>query len=507
MAFGDSMIDRVLKHAPARAHRAKRSVIRDLVADDAGAVYAFGIGLGLVLIGVAWNVSSLGAAAVWRERATDVADAAAFDAAVWHARGMNLLVMSNLLMALFMALFTFWRMIVTVLTGLAYLCNWPLFPPCAFVQSLADQATRLDDRVARNVSVLQRSLASTERAIASLAPVLAMARTPTTLLGRYPEASAVQTFSQALLPSKIPQGTALGNTATAALGNTATAALGNTATAALGNTATAAQNLLAGSALRALEQRLGLGVSLPVQADAFDVLCSRGVEAQKWITRRFLPFDIDRFGPWWQAMTGGDSGFFCLNDAFPPELRQAVRAGLIVTCAVSEHPATCLARRLARFRPTQPAGSAGAGGISTAKVWDAFKNGSPLASVLAVAELPRPALEANDRGLVMPDAPGHNSLRALPYIGQVAAQAEYYFDCTGKWSECRDDAAWRLWYRARLRPLRTDFTTAAPGLPPDWVAALQDVARRYGGAAWQLATATEALDQRAPPEPAFRIAR
>jgi hypothetical protein len=431
----------------------------DLVADTRGAIFLLGIGLGLVLLGVAWNVSSLGAAALWRERASDVADAAAFDAAVWHARGMNLVVMCNLLLALFMALFTFWRMLATVLAGLSYLCNWPIFPPCSSVQALSGQAVSLDERVAHNMSVLGRSLTSTQRAIASLAPVLPMARTPKTLLERYPEARAVQTFSQALLPSHGGQRASSG----------------------------AASNAV-GSVASALERRLGVGVSLPVEADAFEVLCSRSVEAQAWLSRRFPPFDIDVFGPWWPAMTGGDPSFFCLNDAFPPELRQAVQAGLVAACAGTDEPASCVRRRLARFLPAPLARGPGAGELTTAKLWEPFENGGPFASVWAVAELPRPLLAANDRGLVMPDASGSSSLRALSPTGHVAAQAEYYFDCTGSWAECHDDAAWRLWYRARLRPLRADVVTAAPVLPADWVRQLEAVRQRFGGNALRQAS-------------------
>jgi hypothetical protein len=465
------MDETALQQASTARGRAASGVIREVVTDTRGAIFLLGIGLGLVLLGVAWNVSSLGAAALWRERASDVADAAAFETAVWHARGMNLLVVSNLLMAVFMALFTFWRMLVTVLTGLSYLCSWPIFPPCALVQSLEAQVTRLDGRIASNVSVLLRSLTSTERALASLMPVVPMARTPAAVLARYPEAQAVQTFSQALLPSKTGPGMGLGNTASAGQAPFD------------GGTSGALQQRLG--------QRLGQGVSLPVQADDFDVLCSRSVEAEAWLARRLLPFDVGRFGPWWQAMTGGDAGFFCLNDAFPSDLRQAVRTGLIVTCAASEEPATCLQRRLARFRPTPLAGSPRTEAPRTAKVWELFENGGPFASVFAVAEMPRPLLAANDRGLVMPDPPGHASLRALSSTGHVASQAEYYFDCTGKWSECRDDAAWRLWYRARLRPLRADPASLAPQLPSEWAAVFQDVLSRYGGTAWQRAVAPE----------------
>jgi hypothetical protein len=212
-----------------------------------------------------------------------------------------------------------------------------------------------------------------------------MARTPATLLERYPEARAVQTFSSALLPGAA--GRAGSDHGTGAL--------------------------LEAGVTSALERRLGVGVSLPVEADAFERLCSRSVEAQSWLTRRFLPFDVDALGPWWQAMTGGDSAFFCLNDAFPPELRQAVHVGLWATCAGSDEPASCVRRRLARFQPRPLAESPGAAALVASRVWEPFENGGPFASVWAMAELPRPLLAANDRGIVMPDAPGHSSLRAL----------------------------------------------------------------------------------------------
>jgi hypothetical protein len=143
-------------------------------------------------------------------------------------------------------------------------------------------------------------------------------------------------------------------------------------------------------------------------------------------------------------------------------------------------------RRLARFQPAPLA--PGPGALATAKLWGPFENGGAFASVWAVAELPRPLLAANDRGLMLPDAPGSSSLRALSPTGHVAAQAEYYFDCTGSWAECRDDAAWRLWHRARLRPLRADMTTLATGLASDWVGPLEGVLQRFGGDAWRRAT-------------------
>jgi hypothetical protein len=419
----------------------------------------------MVLIGAVWNIASVGAAAVWRDRAQDVADAAAFDSAVWHARGMNLLVVSNLLMAVFMAYYMFWRMIVTVVTGLSYLCNWPIFPPCALVQVLADAVNQVDSTVTRNVSVLLRSLSSTERAIATLAPVVPMAKTPATLLARYPEARSILPWSMALLPSKKSDATGK-----AGLSGLASAAIG----AAVGS------GLTDGDVLRALEQRSGWGVSMPVQGDDFNALCSKSLETYAWLTQRMLPFDIDQFGKWWKSMTGGDPAFFCLNDQFPPALRQAVRQGLVLTCVMSSKPWKCLRQRLANFRATGPASDSGTGEVRTFKMWEQFENGNAFAGVSAAAELARPFIDWDSGLLRIADPHGKASFHAVSPVGQVTASAEYYFDCDQKWPDCRDDAAWRPWYRARLRPERRDLARAFPSLSSAMIAALDAVTQKYG---------------------------
>jgi hypothetical protein len=448
-----------------------RDTRKPLADDTRGAIMVLGIAFGMVLIGVAWNICSVGAAALWRARAQDVADAAAFDAAVWHARGMNLLVMSNLMMAVFMAYYTFWRMIVTVVTGLSYLCNWPIFPPCALVQVLADAVEQVDSTVTRNVSVLLRSLSSTERAIATLAPIVPMAKTPATVLARYPEVRSAEDiipWSMGLLPSKTPS--------TASTAGVSGQGLSGQSLPAQGLVSALGAGLTDADVQRALEQRLGWGVSLPVQSDDFNTLCSKSVEAQAWLTQRMLPFDIDRFGPWWKSMTGGDPGFFCLNDQFPPALRQAVRQGLIATCVMSSEPWKCVRRRLAQFSPMGPASDSGTTAVRTVKLWDQFENGSAFAGVSAAAELARPFLESNDNTLRIADPQGAAKLRTVSSVGRVEARAEYYCDCDQKWSDCRDDAAWRLCYRARL----TDRAQAIPALPPAMLDALREVERRYG---------------------------
>lgn len=72
---------------------------RDLGGDDHGAIMVMGIFMCLFLVGALWYIAGVGEALVYRERMQEASDAVAFSATVIEARGMNVIVMLNLLMA------------------------------------------------------------------------------------------------------------------------------------------------------------------------------------------------------------------------------------------------------------------------------------------------------------------------------------------------------------------------------------------------------------------------
>ncbi|MEJ7728653.1 MAG: hypothetical protein WKG00_05515 [Polyangiaceae bacterium] len=67
--------------------------------DDRGAIMIMGLVMAMWLCGCLWMIVGIGDAAMQRERLQDGADAAAYASAVYHARGMNVIVMINLVMA------------------------------------------------------------------------------------------------------------------------------------------------------------------------------------------------------------------------------------------------------------------------------------------------------------------------------------------------------------------------------------------------------------------------
>jgi hypothetical protein len=72
---------------------------RRLASDDDGAIMVIAVFMAAVLVGAIWYTFGLGEAMLYRQQLRQAVDAAAFDSAVVHALGMNMLAMMNIAMA------------------------------------------------------------------------------------------------------------------------------------------------------------------------------------------------------------------------------------------------------------------------------------------------------------------------------------------------------------------------------------------------------------------------
>jgi hypothetical protein len=75
-----------------------------LARDERGAIMVIGLFFTLFLIGVCWFVFGIGNQIAYRESLQNASDAGAFAAAVYDARGMNLLAMLNIIMGVMLAI-------------------------------------------------------------------------------------------------------------------------------------------------------------------------------------------------------------------------------------------------------------------------------------------------------------------------------------------------------------------------------------------------------------------
>ncbi len=102
--------------SPGSARPGKR---RSLLSDDSGATMVMGVFMAMMVVGMIYYVWGLGGTIIHRERMQDAADAAAFGASVFQARGMNIIAMLNVLMSVFAIIGTACRLLYTFIEATA----------------------------------------------------------------------------------------------------------------------------------------------------------------------------------------------------------------------------------------------------------------------------------------------------------------------------------------------------------------------------------------------------
>jgi hypothetical protein len=90
---------------------------RDLLRDDRGVIMITGVMFTFLWIGLCWFIFGIGNAIAYRENLQNAADAGAFAAAVYDARGMNILAMINIVMGIALAVLVAAKIIQVVLFG------------------------------------------------------------------------------------------------------------------------------------------------------------------------------------------------------------------------------------------------------------------------------------------------------------------------------------------------------------------------------------------------------
>ncbi|MFT5356394.1 MAG: hypothetical protein ACI9KE_003619 [Polyangiales bacterium] len=128
---------------------ASRESLRD---DESGAMMVIGLFMAVFLVGMLYYIVGLGDAIAYRERMQDTSDVGSFTAAVVNARGMNLIVMLNMIMAAIMAILLSLKVIevvVTIAMGIAAaigaLCFGCTAPAVAFLNTLRTAIGRVAD--------------------------------------------------------------------------------------------------------------------------------------------------------------------------------------------------------------------------------------------------------------------------------------------------------------------------------------------------------------------------
>jgi hypothetical protein len=481
-----------------------------LLQDSRGAVLVLGLALAILLVAALWFLIDVSQAIIWRETAQDAADAVAFEHAVWSARGMNVIVMLNIVMSLVMFVMVVWRTALVVL-GIVILAT---LPEGLLLLPVAEQLLMLDHRtIAPTVIRIVSALNAAEMGVATAAPVLAVVQST----GNTSDAYGLDTsaFSTALLPKSNVKGV---QTAIKCLsggrnrgGNNAAGSSGaSSSSSGSASSSTPAQGSSSGpassggkpvstrdrvlNAEQLLFGRMGMPVSLPVQDDSFSLLCNKGgafglnnmagaledviafaIEqtgtpgARTIANTLVLPVDLARNATGF--ITGLLPGVFCAPLGDAPISLSGVVKGL---------PSGARGRLFDAFNKVSAAMPETSCG-KPAKTWEFAGNGNFFLRSFGSSELPASVQQEvgltgdGDAGLFGGVPPDANS---------ATAHAEMFLDCEGPWGlsfpvdrpfgsgemvedvvrntlpgqACGLDAMWKMRWQARLRRVHSPGT-------------------------------------------------
>jgi hypothetical protein len=452
----------------------------DLRSDARGAILVLGILLGAMLVSIVFHIASVGQAILWRENAQDAADAVAYEAALWNARGMNVIVALNVFLAVLIAILMFWRLlmlvvtIMLVLSGIACLAA-PFFPVlgtlCRMTPRLANIVTRMINYDQRYTPKLYRAMTLIHRGqviVASATPIISAVRSSTHVtkdeqfsnikvaLGvgfqltpylLYPDSPELQDSP----PSRMPCGVTAANRKADQSGKI-----------------------------------LGKPVSLPMMHwYELDELCGKGATMQTKIADGVLKrlSGVLGFGELGSVFSGGPLAevWSFIAEIMSPVLCESIDGSvqerfeevIDKSCEKSKDRAKCEqdyrdeSSRSGADKANKPKlGAPSSDDVLYAKTYWLATNGNLFMQSWGLVLSDRPMLESADKLIKFSDrwskagAPP-SSPSALPGVtakpidiepeAWVVAGAEMFFDCQKGWGECRYSSMWAMNWRARLR--------------------------------------------------------
>ena len=467
-----------MNNIPAQSPSAPR-----FIDDERGAIAVMGLMIGAVLAALLFHMMNCGFGILWREHAQDAADATAYEAALWNARGMNTIVAINIFIAIVMAVLICWRILIiitAVILGLVSIAC-PFEPEfCEVIPAVErglETEIKNDPKVAGRVYQVMRMLHDGQKVVAAATPI--MGTLASVAEAAHYDAKFGIGFGTQLLPTiKLPSGKKPPKSC---------------------RPAKTKWNTKAGN----MGDLLGKPVSLPVsEIEDLSTLCGK---AGKEIF--VLLFEIiGKVGGKLHLEPLEKLGSGSASEPFANVMQEITKSapdlfcgdfGTLIDSEMDEHQNNRCGKDKAcndkankgKKKPnTSQVGKVDPADASWTKVWDVAGNGNLFMQSWSYVKTERTAVAGLDRGVNIVDfVPGGTTTAGVPIDkdGSTFAEAEMYFDCKANWSDasCMDTAPWRMAWRARLRRVHdpVDFIAS------DFQATLTDAL--YGGISGQFSGA------------------
>jgi len=487
------------------------SVVR-LRNDERGAIMVFGIFMCSMLVGLLWYVAGLGDAIIYRERMQEAADAVAFSDAALHARGMNLVVLLNLVMAAVLAIRVAIRVakagcaLLTV-TFIGLSIPNPGFAPVATALGNATRVMhQVDKTTTPPIDKTLKGLVAVQSAVATAVPTYAHLVSSLSVGGKYdvralPLSGAGEVLSQLPVERRRPDklckeaGRATGKLWQWLLDKVALGAFGagtDIITEALGSIAGSSPSYFCGLEPGAAPP----DISTRFDEDAENARCKdiidkggkgenkRWESADKaWLSKcselgvscqsrdangGTLPLGVQQ---------GQPSDAESKDELERLKLQRDLEARNMVFLTTTKvyipmDPRTCKdwvkadtkeRRKAAADLAAKQAGASPAGGTSSASqgvapmLTKGIRNGSEEGQIFAIAQRNDDHWKYSASLVRIADVSSKSKKPSKPDESSIpsVAQSEFFYDCSGSWSaeDCNkdDESMWHFQWRARLR--------------------------------------------------------
>jgi hypothetical protein len=452
-----------------------------LIRDERGAVLLMGVFMCSALVGMLWYVAGIGDAIIYRERLQEAADAAAFSTAVLNARAMNVVVMINLIMACVLGVRVILKALQLVLSIAAVLCA--VIPGLQGFVSLCISGVTLMQRAIEStrpiINNTLQALSSTQDGIAVVAPSAADAGG--LLVARRYEPVAAPLFPTNVPGRRLPLVEDEIGTLCAEAGESIVGLLSLAMPPGLrdGRLVELVGNLVgevvsqggayfcefgSGSAAPPnLDAQLDRAARDKCSADEGSARSDRDASNRTYRdTCRALGASCDGNPGSGKPLSAEDERKLSMLKSDRDNRERAVAGFDSKKCQDSER------NRAKNAGGARPARLASGDGMTPKKVDPAWQNGAAQAQQRSVVKGEPAFLERAFSGVQVgaskPVREAAPSGRTPPHLG--FAQAEFFFDCKGKWSsrECNGPeqhelAMWSFRWRARLRRCDRSFST------------------------------------------------
>jgi hypothetical protein len=405
-----------------------------LVDDRRGAILVAAVFMAVFLVGTLWYLVGIGDAAIYREKMQDGSDAVAFASAVYHARGMNIIAVLNLIMAAALAVLIAFKIAEIIAVTVAAIC-WVLCPFTDVTCPIAEEATNISvdlhdniiPQVQKVVDAILKASSESQRWVARITPWVGAARSAIVATQYKPTV----TGGAALSISMIPMGDRLG---------------------------------------------------LPVQEEPFDKLCQRAGEMLGSLAFGFIP-GLEYIGGLIGQLTGTFPGYFCGGSGGGGASAANQKATVKQQCADAKKTYDDLNKNNSSAKPfdqkkcekdandkiAKSGGSGGfgaTGGKTSKMVFAPARNGNDYFQVYGFVLGDNDAMHQNAQKRVEMPAWGKAKIQPSAVTDTMEkvgfAEAEFYFDqvpglkktTSQSWDDYKDEALWNMRWRARLRRFR-----------------------------------------------------